>query len=129
MSGQISTWRMEAASASGFATPIRPASRAPGTIGASSSLAMATTAPSAWDLLPQDLDDHPLLALAIPFPVENPLPGAKIELPLGDGHDHLVTHRQAPEMGRRVVLARFVVLVPLRIPGRDPLEPLLDVVP
>src|SRR6266545_3961308 len=129
MSGEVSTWRMEAASACGFARRMRQVSGAPGTTGASSSVAMATTARSVSDLLPQDLDDHPLLALPVPFPVEHPLPGAEIELPLGDGHDHLVPHRQTPEMCRGVVFARFVVLVTLGIPGRDPLEPAEDVVP
>src|SRR6267378_3638659 len=125
----VSRWRMEAASVSGFATPIRPASGAPGTTGVSSPAEVATTAPSASALLPQHLDDHPLLALAVPLPVEHPLPGAEIKLPLGDGHDHLVPYRQAAEVRGGVVFARFVVLVAFGIPGRDPLEPAKDVVP
>src|ERR1043166_4349227 len=44
-------------------------------------------------LLAQDLDDHPLPALAVPFPIEDPLPGAEVEFPRRHRDDHLVAHR------------------------------------
>src|SRR5690606_24690092 len=35
-------------------------------------------------LLPHDLDDDPLGALAVPLAVEHPLPGAKVQAAIGD---------------------------------------------
>ena len=41
-----------------------------------------------------DLDDHALLSLPIEFRVEDPLPGAEIELPVGDWDDNFVVDQQ-----------------------------------
>jgi hypothetical protein len=43
-------------------------------------------------LLANDLDQHPLGAPAIELAVENLLPGAKIQVAFGDGHDHFTAH-------------------------------------
>src|SRR5437867_12960381 len=80
--------------------------------------------------LPEHLDDHPLAPLAVPLPVEHPLPRPQIELPRGDWNDDLLPDGEAPGMGCGVVLPGLVVAVALRIPGRDGLlPPLEDVVP
>ncbi len=54
---------------------------------------------------------RPLLAAAVEFAVEDLLPGAEVELALGDGHHHLAAHDLAFHVGVGVVLAGAVVLV------------------
>ena len=49
-------------------------------------------------LFAEDLDHHPLAALAVPLAVEDPLPGAEIQLTGGDGDDYLVANRQASQV-------------------------------
>src|SRR5690348_3528912 len=79
----------------------------------------------------QRLEDHALGALAVPFAVEDALPGAEIEAAGGDGDDHLVTDGERAQVRGGVVLAgAAVVTVRVGRPGRDALlEPLLDVLP
>ena len=82
------------------------------------------------ELFAHDLDDHPLPPLPVPLPVEHPLPGPEVELPVRDRHDHLVAHREAAQVGRRVVLPGLVVPVAARVPRRDRLlQPFQDVLP
>src|SRR3989441_8327426 len=77
------------------------------------------------DSFAHHLDDHALLALAVPFAVEHPLPGAAVERAAGNGDDHLVPDRQAAQMGRGIVLPRLVVAVePGGPPGKGPFAPL-----
>ncbi len=40
------------------------------------------------------LDDDPLGSLSVPLSIEDPLPRPKVELPLRDRDDHLVTDRE-----------------------------------
>src|SRR6185437_5706835 len=62
-------------------------------------------------LFPHHLDDHPLAPLTVKLRIVDLLPGTEVEFPLGDGHDHLVVHQQALEMGVAVGFAGAVVLV------------------
>src|SRR5262245_57608847 len=65
--------------------------------------------------LPDDLDEHPLGAVAVELAVEDLLPGAEVELPPGDRHDDLPAHDLALEVGVGVVLAGAVVAVAGRV--------------
>src|SRR5687767_4824566 len=62
-------------------------------------------------LLAEDLDHQPLVAAAVELDVEDRLPRAEVEPPLGDGHDHLVVHEQVLQVRVPVVLAAAVVAV------------------
>src|SRR6185369_3629534 len=77
------------------------------------------------------LEDHTLRPAAVPFAVENALPGPEIELARGDGDDDLVTDGERPQMCGGVVLSRAaVVAVGIGIPWGDTLlEPVEDVGP
>src|SRR5687767_1791793 len=86
--------------------------------------------PTRRESFAQDLDDHPLAALPVPFPVKHPLPGSQIELARGHRNDDLVAHGEAPEVGRGVVLPGLVVPVQGGVPGcHGVLQPVQDVVP
>src|SRR3712207_3233960 len=82
-------------------------------------------------LLPHRLDDDALRALPVPLAVEDALPRAEVQTPIGDWDDDLVANGQRSEMRGRVVLpGAAVVAVPLGVPGRDVvLEPVEDVLP
>src|SRR5215831_329922 len=102
-------------------------SRSPSGVIENKQLAPNTEARS---LVAENLDDDTLAALSVPLTIEHPLPGAKVQLSLGDRHDHLVTHREAAQVGGGVVLPGLIVPVTLGIPRRDGVfEPVLDVVP
>src|SRR4051794_32238768 len=64
--------------------------------------------------LPNDLDQHPLRASPVEFPIKNLLPRPKIKLAAGNGHDDLSAHDLPLVMGVRVIFARAIVLIPLR---------------
>src|SRR6476661_9712548 len=70
-----------------------------------------TIAKSERSGLSQDLDDHALPALSVPFPVEHPLPGTQVQPASCDRHDNFMAYRQTPQVGRRVVLPGVVVPV------------------
>ena len=53
----------------------------------------------------EDFDDDALAALAVELGVEDALPGAEIELAVGDGQCGLVMEQQRLEVGVAVVLA------------------------
>src|SRR5258706_761560 len=80
--------------------------------------------------LSQNFDDHPFLPLPVPLSIKHPLPRPKVQLPRSDRHDHLVSDRETAQMRRRVVLTRFIVAIPRRIPRGDrAFQPLQNVVP
>ena len=66
--------------------------------------------------LAQHLDDDALPTLAVPLPVEHPLPGPEVQPSGRDRHDHLVAHRQAPQVSRGVVLTGLVVPIAGGVP-------------
>ena len=73
---------------------------------------------------PDHLDQHALLAASVELAVEDLLPGAEVELPVGDRHDHLAAHDLPLEVGVGVVLAGAVVPVALaRLERGELLEP------
>src|SRR6476660_7483119 len=76
------------------------------------------------------LEYHSFGALAVPFAIENPLPGSQIEPALGDRNDYFVTNGERTKVRRGVVLTGSAVMpIVVRIPGRDVFEPLQDVLP
>src|SRR6266550_3212194 len=82
-------------------------------------------------LLSHRLEQDALGSLAVPFSVEDALPGPKIQFALGDGHRHFVTNRQRAQVRRGIVLTgAAVVPVILRRPRSDSsLQPVEDVLP
>ena len=72
------------------------------------------------------LNDHPFVALAVEFGIENLLPGAEVELPVGDRDDDFVVDDQRFEVGVSVVFAGLMMLVVLP-EGSEGFEPLVDV--
>ena len=64
--------------------------------------------------LPDHLDQHPLRPSAVELAVEDLLPGAEVELAVGDRHDDLAAHDLPLHVGVGVVLAGAVVVVALR---------------
>src|SRR5438270_875479 len=69
---------------------------------------------SAGRLLADDLDQDPLGTSAVELAVEDLLPGAEVQLSLGDRDDDLSPHDLPLEVGVGVVLAASVVVVGLR---------------
>jgi hypothetical protein len=63
-------------------------------------------------IIPNDLDKHSFPAAAVELTVEDLLPGAKIQAPLGHCNHHLAPHDLPLYVRVRIVLARAVVLVP-----------------
>jgi hypothetical protein len=55
--------------------------------------------------------DHPLVALAVEFGIEDPLPGSQVEFALGDRNDDLVVDEQRLQMRVAVVFAGLMVFV------------------
>ena len=82
--------------------------------------------PVASAATPRYLDQHPLGSLAVELAVEDLLPGAEVELALGDRDDDLAAHDLALQVGVGVVLAGAVVRVALGrgVERRQLLEPL-----
>ena len=75
---------------------------------------------------PMTLINTRLAALAIELGVIDLLPGAEVELAVGDRHHGLVPDQQAFQVGITIVLARVVVAV-FGAKGREFLQPLVDV--
>ena len=74
----------------------------------------------------EDFDDDALAALAVELGLEDTLPGAEIELAVGDGQCCFVMQKQGFEVGVAIVLAGAVVLV-IGPRGGDFLKPFSDV--
>ena len=70
--------------------------------------------PSLLILLANDLNQHSFRSASVELAVKNLLPGAEIELPVGNGDDNLPAHDLPFVMGVAVVLAGAVVVVGLR---------------
>src|SRR3989440_5542993 len=77
-------------------------------------------------LFTHDFNDDSLVALAVEFGIENPLPWAKIEFSVGDRDDDLVMNDQRFEVSVSIVFAGLVMLVILP-EGSDRFQPLVDV--
>src|SRR5205807_470586 len=77
------------------------------------------------DLLPDDLDQHPLGPVAVELAVEDLLPRPEIEFPLRDRHDDLPAHDLPLQVRVGVVLPGAVVVVDVRVrvEGGQPLQP------
>jgi hypothetical protein len=75
---------------------------------------LPTAGHSVADLLPDDLDQHALGASTVELAVEDLLPGAEVEFPLGDRHNDLSAHHLPLHVSISVVLAGAVVPVSLR---------------
>src|SRR5436309_3010962 len=73
------------------------------------------------------LHDDALLPLTIELGIEDLLPRAEIELAVGDGQNHLMTHDRALQMRVGIVLAGLMMTVGKTGRG-DLLEPHLKVV-
>jgi len=76
-------------------------------------------------LFPNDLDEHPLGAVAVELTVEDLLPRAKVEPASGDGHHHLTAHQLPLHVSIGIVLARAIVIIDLwtGIEGSKLLQP------
>lgn len=59
--------------------------------------------------LTYNLHEYSLASTPIELTVENLLPRPKIQLALGNRHDHLAPHQLALDMGVAIVLSGFVV--------------------
>src|SRR6266446_8766977 len=77
-------------------------------------------------LFSHDFNDDSFIALAVEFGIENLLPGAEIEFPVGDRDDDLVMNDQRFEMSVSVVFSGLVMLVILP-EGSERFQPLVDV--
>ena len=76
-------------------------------------------------LLADDLDQDPLGPPTVELAVEDPLPGAEVQLALGDRHGHVAAHDLTLVMGVAIVLTGAVVVIDLRrgIERRQTLQP------
>src|SRR5208283_3999273 len=72
------------------------------------------------------LNEDSFVALAVELGIENLLPGAEVELPVGDRDDDFVVDDQRFEVGVSVVFAGLVMLVVLP-EGGERFQPLVDV--
>src|SRR6266511_757935 len=63
------------------------------------------------NLLANDFYEDPLAPAPVEFAIENSLPRAEVEFPVGDGHDNLAAHDLPFEVGISVVLAGPVVVI------------------
>src|SRR5476649_85911 len=79
------------------------------------------------ELFPKNLDQHTLWTAAIELAVENLFPGPEVEAAGGDGHDALPPHDRALEMRVGVVLVSVVIVLRVRLLGREFFEPALEV--
>ena len=64
-------------------------------------------------LFSHHFNDHSFVALAVEFGVENLLPGAEVEFPVGDRDNDFVVNDQRFEVSVSVVFAGLVMLVVL----------------
>ncbi len=78
-------------------------------------------------LLSNNLHKYPLNTSAVKLPVEDLLPGAKVEFAIRYGHDNLASHDLAFHVGIGVILAGSVVVITLgrRVEGGQLLKPFL----
>src|SRR5438093_7129564 len=77
-----------------------------------------------FTLLPDHLDEHPLLPPPVELAIEDLLPRTEVELAVRDRDHDLAPHHLALEVRVGVVLAGFVVAVLVDgSMGREPLEP------
>ena len=74
-------------------------------------------------LLPDYLHQYSLLAAAVEFAVKDLLPGAKVQLAIGNGHYHFPAHDLALQMGVGIVLPHVVALLGHRGVGRQLFQP------
>lgn len=75
-------------------------------------------------LFPNDLDQHSLLSHSIELSVKDLFPGAEIQAPFGNRHDHFATHHLAFQMGIRIVFTGAVVpVVADRFMGSETFKP------
>lgn len=98
------------------------------TIDASTDL-RTTSSPVSTSLVAKDLDEHSFGASAVKLAVKDLFPRPEVELPIGDGHDHLSSHHLPFEMGIAVIFTRPVMLVrlPRWIKRSESFEPALEV--
>src|SRR5215472_5944103 len=89
-------------------------------------LATSHSLPATSSLSSHDLDDHPLVALAVEFRIEDSLPRAEIELADGNRHNHFMMNQQRLQVRVSVILARLMMLV-LLAKGRQTFQPVIDV--
>jgi hypothetical protein len=68
------------------------------------------------DLFTYDLDQHPLPPPAVELPVEDALPGAKVQPAAGDSNHHLAPHHLPLQV--RVCIVLPGVIVPVLSDGR-----------
>src|SRR4051794_9182441 len=80
-----------------------------------------------YELLADDLHKHALLAPAVELVVKDVIPGAEVELALGNRCDHVPPHSLPVVMGIGVVLTGPVMMVPLgrRIKRGELFEPFI----
>lgn len=79
-------------------------------------------------LLADYLHQYPLPSFPIELAVENLLPGAKIQLPFGNGHHHLAPHDGALQMGIGIILKAIVLILRIGFFGGQLLKPNLKIV-
>ncbi|VTR70089.1 hypothetical protein DESC_780278 [Desulfosarcina cetonica] len=79
-------------------------------------------------LFPDDLHQHPLFTAAIKLTIENTLPGAEIQAPLRNGHDHLPAHDLPFHMRIGIVFADIVPILRHRFVGGQFFQPDIIVV-
>src|SRR5437773_6455228 len=88
---------------------------------------------SAWGggLFAHRFQDDAFRPAAVPFAVEDSLPGTEIEPAGGHGNNHLVAHGQRSQVGSGVVFAGSgVVAIPVGVPWSDVfLQPIENVLP
>jgi hypothetical protein len=77
-------------------------------------------------LFSHDFNDDSFVALAVEFGVENLLPWAEVEFPVGDWNDDFVVNDQRFQVRVSVVFAGLVMLVVLP-ERRERFQPLVDV--
>ncbi len=84
----------------------------------------------AADLLADHFDQNPLVAASVELAVEYLLPGAEVELPIGDRDDDFPPHHLPLQVGVGVVLACAVVPVNrwVGIERGEVLEPDVEIV-
>ena len=78
--------------------------------------------------LADDLDEHPLIPLAVELVVEDLLPGSEVEAAAGDGDHALPAHDLPLHVGVGVVLPAVVPVLGVRLLRGELLQPYLPVV-
>ena len=78
---------------------------------------------SACSSLPDDFHENPFLSSSVKFTVKDPLPCAKIQIPLRHGDNHFPAHDLSLHMGIRVVLTHIVLVLRNRFMGCQFLQP------